>query len=64
MMLIPFSALLLVISLVLTRNTSTLSHDGNINVEQRQTREVLAKVLFVAGLLVMSGAIVAVSLWR
>ncbi|HEX4139909.1 MAG TPA: hypothetical protein VHY09_06145 [Candidatus Methylacidiphilales bacterium] len=64
MMLIPFSALLLVTSFILNRNTSTLSHDDSMNYEQRHVREVLAKILFVTGLLVMSAAIVAVCLWR
>jgi hypothetical protein len=64
MMLIPFSALLLVGSFLLIKSTSPMSHGGSLAPEQAKVRTLLAKMLFFAGLVVMSLAIVAACLMR
>lgn len=53
------AALLLLVSFVLIQNTSVISHHGGSRHEWRQMRALLAKILFVASLLMLSVALVA-----
>ena len=56
------SALILLVSFVLIRDTSPFSMDGGAQFERRQMRAVLAKILFVAGLMLLSIAVLAACL--
>ncbi|HEY9013374.1 MAG TPA: hypothetical protein VIN06_20410 [Devosia sp.] len=64
MLLFLFSALLLGISFALIQNTAPISHDIHVKFVRPQTRVILARMLFLAGLLLMSAAIIAACLSR
>ncbi len=58
------AALILGVSFVLNRNTSALSDRNGSDDERMRARALVAKVLFVAGLLCLSVAILAACLQR
>jgi hypothetical protein len=64
LILFVLAALILGISFALNRNTSALSDRGGDDYNRMRARALVAKVLFVAGLLCLSVAIVAACLQR
>jgi hypothetical protein len=64
LILFTLAALILGVSFALIRNTSALSDRGGDAYERMRSRALVAKVLFVAGLLCLSVAILAAFVQR